>query len=159
VALSRGERDPYVAAAEWREVDRLAVDREPEDEAGVFGERIAALAPDAVIDMLCFKPESAQQLVEALRPQRPLLLHCGTIWVHGAAAPVPVTEDEPRPGFGEYGVGKAAIETLLHRETRRRGTKRGTASGPYHWSVAVDHAGGHWLERRHSHERRTGSTS
>jgi uncharacterized protein YbjT (DUF2867 family) len=39
VALSRGERDPYVAAAEWRAVDRVAVDRELEDGAGVFGER------------------------------------------------------------------------------------------------------------------------
>jgi nucleoside-diphosphate-sugar epimerase len=121
VALSRGERAPYVAAAEWRTVDRVAVDRELEDEAGVFGERIAALAADAVIDMLCFTPESAQQLVEALQPTRPLLVHCGTIWVHGAAARVPVTEDEPRTGFGEYAVGKIAIETLLQRETRAGG--------------------------------------
>jgi nucleoside-diphosphate-sugar epimerase len=121
VALSRGEREPYVAAAEWRAVERVVVDRELEDGAGVFGERIASLAADVVIDMLCFTPESAQQLVEALRPTRPLLLHCGTIWVHGAAARVPVTEDEPRTGFGEYGVGKVAIETLLHRETRAGG--------------------------------------
>jgi nucleoside-diphosphate-sugar epimerase len=28
-----------------------------------------------------------------------------------------VTEDEPRTGYGEYGIGKAAIETLLHRES------------------------------------------
>jgi len=67
--------------------------------------------------MLCFTPESAQQLVDALRPTRPLLLHCGSIWVHGPASRVPVTEDEPRTAYGEYGTGKAAIETLLHRET------------------------------------------
>jgi nucleoside-diphosphate-sugar epimerase len=121
VALSRGQRDPYVVAAEWRAVERVAVDRELEDGAGVFGERIAALAADAVVDMLCFTRESAQQLVEALRPTRPLLLHCGTIWVHGPAARVPITEDEPRTGFGEYGAGKVAIETLLHRETRAGG--------------------------------------
>jgi nucleoside-diphosphate-sugar epimerase len=30
---------------------------------------------------------------------------------------VPVTEDEPRTAFGAYGVGKMAIEALLHRET------------------------------------------
>ena len=67
--------------------------------------------------MICFTPESARQLVDALRPARPLLLHCGTIWVHGPAARVPVTEDEPRTAFGEYGTGKAAIEALLWRET------------------------------------------
>jgi nucleoside-diphosphate-sugar epimerase len=117
VALSRGEREPYSPAPEWRAVRRLTVDREAEDAAGTFGERIAALQADAVVDMICFTAESAGQLVEALRPARPLLLHCGTIWVHGPAARVPVTEDEPRTAFGEYGTGKAAIEALLHRET------------------------------------------
>jgi nucleoside-diphosphate-sugar epimerase len=117
VALSRGEREPYSPAPEWRAVRRLTVDREAEDAAGTFGERIAALQADAVVDMICFTAESAGLLVEALRPARPLLLHCGTIWVHGPAARVPVTEDEPRTAFGEYGTGKAAIEALLHRET------------------------------------------
>jgi nucleoside-diphosphate-sugar epimerase len=117
VALSRGEREPYVAAPEWRAVERVTADREAEDAAGRFGERIAALGADAVIDMLCFTRGSAEQLVESLRASRPLHVHCGTIWVHGAAARVPVTEDEPRTAFGEYGTGKAAIEALLHRET------------------------------------------
>src|SRR3954470_17518660 len=83
VALSRGEREPYLPAPEWRAVERVTADREAEDAAGVFGERIAALKPDAVIDMVCFNAESAQQLVDALRPTRPLLLSCCTIWVHG----------------------------------------------------------------------------
>jgi nucleoside-diphosphate-sugar epimerase len=117
VALSRGEREPYRPAPEWRSVQRVTADRAAEDAAGVFGERIAVLGADAVVDMLCFTPESAQQLVDALRPARPLLVHCGSIWVHGPAARVPVTEDEPRTAFGAYGVGKMEIEALLHRET------------------------------------------
>jgi len=117
VALSRGERQPYHPAPEWGAVARLAVDRDAEDAAGTFGGRIAALGADVVIDMICFTPESARQLVDALRPARPLLLHCGTIWVHGPAARVPIGEDEPRTPFGEYGIGKAAIEALLWRET------------------------------------------
>ena len=117
VALSRGEREPYSPAAEWQFVERVSADREAEDAAGTFGARIAALEPDVVIDMVCFTAASAQQLLDALRPSKPLLLHCGTIWVHGPAARVPVTEDEPRTAFGDYGVGKAEIERLLHRET------------------------------------------
>jgi len=117
VALSRGEREPYSPAPEWRAVERLTVDRDAEDAAGTFGSRIAALGADAVIDMICFTPGSAQQLVDALRPTRPLLVHCGTIWVHGPAARVPITEDEPRTAYGAYGTGKAAIEALLARET------------------------------------------
>jgi nucleoside-diphosphate-sugar epimerase len=117
MALSRGEREPYRPAPEWRSVRRVTVDREAEDAAGTFGDTVAELGPDAVVDMLCFTAASARQLVDALRPARPLLVHCGTIWVHGPAARVPVTEDEPRTAYGEYGTGKAAIEALLHRET------------------------------------------
>jgi nucleoside-diphosphate-sugar epimerase len=132
VAISRGEREPYVPAPEWRRVGRIALDREAAD----FDERIAALGADAVVDMLCFTPASAQRLVDALRPTRPLLVHCGSIWVHGPVARVPVTEDEPRTASGEYGTGKVAIETLLHRETLAGGVPSvvlhpGHISGPW----------------------------
>jgi nucleoside-diphosphate-sugar epimerase len=135
IALSRGEREPYSPAAEWQFAERVTVDREAEDAAGTFGERIAALAPDAVIDMICFTADSARALVDALRPTRPLLLHCGTIWVHGPARRVPITEDEPRTAFGDYGVGKAEIEALLARETLAGGVPSvvlhpGHISGP-----------------------------
>jgi nucleoside-diphosphate-sugar epimerase len=139
VALSRGSREPYQASAEWREVTRLTVDRDAEDAAGRFGDRVAALRPDVVVDLICFTADSARQLVEALRPARPLLVHCGTIWVHGPALRVPVTEDEPRTAYGEYGTGKAEIEALLHRETLAGGVPSvvlhpGHISGPG-WQV------------------------
>lgn len=121
VAMSRGTREPYHPAPEWTRVERIAVDREVEDAAGTFGARVASLRPDVVVDLVCFTAASAAQLVDALRPTRPLLLHCGTIWVHGPAARVPVTEDEPRTPVGEYGLGKAAIEELLHQETHAGG--------------------------------------
>jgi nucleoside-diphosphate-sugar epimerase len=134
-AMSRGLRDPYHPSAQWGAVTRVTVDRDAEDAAGTFGARVAALSPDVVIDLVCFTAASAQQLVDALRPARPLLLHCGTIWVHGPALRVPVTEDEPRTAYGEYGTGKAAIEELLHRETRSGGVPAivlhpGHISGP-----------------------------
>jgi nucleoside-diphosphate-sugar epimerase len=135
VAVSRGERSPYHEAVEWRSVQRVTADRDAEDAAGTFGARIAELRPDAVVDLIAFTPAAAEQLVEALRPTRPLLLHCGTIWVHGRAARVPLTEDEPRTAYGDYGVGKAAIEELLHRETLAGGVPSvvlhpGHISGP-----------------------------
>jgi hypothetical protein len=60
----------------------------------------------------------------------PLLVHCGTIWVHGPALRVPVTEDEPRTGYGEYGMGKVEIEALLHQETLPRGQRPGRRGQP-----------------------------
>ena len=134
-ALSRGTREPYHPGPEWNAVTRVSADRDAEDQAGTFGGRIAALRADAVIDLICFTAGSARQLADALRPARPLLVHCGTIWVHGPALRVPVTEDEPRTAYGEYGTGKAEIEALLHRETLSGGVPSvivhpGHISGP-----------------------------
>jgi len=135
IAMSRGTREPYHASPQWNSVTRVTVDRDAEDAEGAFGAHVASLRPDAVIDLVCFTAASARQLVDALRPSRPLLLHCGTIWVHGPALRVPVTEDEPRTAYGEYGTGKAEIESLLHRETLAGGVPAvvlhpGHISGP-----------------------------
>jgi nucleoside-diphosphate-sugar epimerase len=135
IAVSRGTRGPYHAGPQWDAVTRVITDREAEEAAGMFGRRIAALHPDAVIDLICFTPGSARQLIEELRPRRPLLVHCGTIWVHGPALRVPVTEDEPRTAYGAYGTAKAEIEALLHEETRAGGVPAvvlhpGHISGP-----------------------------
>jgi nucleoside-diphosphate-sugar epimerase len=134
-ALSRGKREPYHSSPEWSGVTSITVDRDAEDADGTFGPRIAALNADVVIDLVCFTADSARQLVDALRPARPLLVHCGTIWVHGPALRVPVTEDEPRTAYGEYGTGKMEIEALLHRETLAGGVPSvilhpGHISGP-----------------------------
>src|ERR1700721_3474715 len=135
IAMSRGKRDPYHRAPEWDQVTRVAVDRDAEDAAGTFGGRVAELRPDVVADLVCFTAASARQLVGALRPERPLLVHCGTVWVHGPALRVPVTEDEPRTAYGDYGTGKMEIEALLHRETLAGGVPAvvlhpGHISGP-----------------------------
>src|SRR5690348_3232617 len=121
IAMSRGIRGPYLQSPEWGSVTTIPVDRDAADAEGTFGDQVAALRPEVVIDLICFTAASARQLVDALRPARPLLVHCGTIWVHGPALRVPLTEDEPRTAYGEYGTGKAQIEDLLHGETRAGG--------------------------------------
>jgi nucleoside-diphosphate-sugar epimerase len=121
VCLSRGEREPYQPHAAWGAVRRVQVDREAEEKAGVFGARVRDLEPEAVIDMICFTPDSARHLVEALRGRVRHFLHCGTIWVHGPSVEVPTTETQPRRPFGEYGINKAAIEAYLLDEARRGG--------------------------------------
>ena len=117
--VCRQRREPYTPHAAWRWVERIGIDREAEEQAGTFGARIADLRPDVVIDMICFTPESARQLVEALRGRVQQLLHCGTIWIYGPSVQVPAMEDQPRRPFGEYGIRKAAAEALLLDEARR----------------------------------------
>jgi nucleoside-diphosphate-sugar epimerase len=119
ICVSRGLKEPYQRDAAWPLVERVEMDRTTEEDAGRFGERIAKLDADAVIDLTCYQLHSAQQLVEALRGTPAHLLHCGTIWVHGPSVEVPTTEAEPRRAFGDYGQRKAAIEDYLLREARR----------------------------------------
>ena len=121
VNVSRGESRPYRRHAAWDDVEQITADRAAEDEAGTFGGRVRALRPDVVIDMICFQPESARQLTEALRGDVQHLLHCGTMWVHGPSTVVPATEELPRAPFGEYGCHKAEIEAYLLDQARRHG--------------------------------------
>ncbi len=121
VVLSRGERTPYQSSGAWNRVEMVQVDRDAEDAAGTFGQRVAGLRPDVVIDLICFTEDSARQLAEAVDGKIQHLLHCGTIWVHGPSMIVPTREDAPRKPFGEYGVQKAAIESYLLDKARRDG--------------------------------------
>ena len=138
IVASRGKHEPYLPHEAWKKVQHIEIDREAEDEAATFAFRIAKLDADAIVDLICFTPESAQQLVGALRNRLrptasplPLLLHCGSMWVHGRPTTVPVTEDMPRHPFGDYGIKKAAIEQLLLDATRR-GDARATVLHPGH---------------------------
>jgi nucleoside-diphosphate-sugar epimerase len=121
INVSRGQRQPYQAHAAWKAVRQVEVDRGAEEAEGTFGRRVRDLHPDVVIDMICFTPASARQLVEALQGQVQHFLHCGTIWIHGPTAQAPTTEEQPRRPFGEYGIQKAAIETYLLDQARRQG--------------------------------------
>lgn len=121
VAISRGSRKPYVKSDAWDRVESVFADRDAEDAAGTFGARVASLAPDAVVDLVCFTLASARQLVEALRGRVEHHLHCGTIWTHGLSAASPLREDDAKAPFGEYGTQKAEIETMLLDEFRAGG--------------------------------------
>ncbi len=140
VAISRGSRQPYRGDPAWGQVRTVSADRDAGDADGSFAPMVAGYEADAVMDLMCFTPESAAALVDALRDRCGHLLHCGTIWVHGHLTQVPATEDAPRHPFGDYGIGKAAIERLLLSETATGGLActvlhAGHISGPGWWVV------------------------
>ena len=135
VNLTRGARAPYVENEAWSQVEQIVVDRAAEDAAGTFGKRVAALRADAVVDMICFTPESASALVEALRGRCGHLIHCGSIWRYGSSVKQPMREEDTSPPLGEYGTQKAAIAELLAAETGSGGLvatvlQPGHISGP-----------------------------
>lgn len=121
VNITRGVSQPYQPHAAWKSVRAVAVERESGEASGTFGRTVRDLEPDVVIDMICFRPESAAHLVEALRGHVGHFLHCGTIWVHGPSLEVPTRESQPRRPFGEYGIGKARIEQYLLEQAHRYG--------------------------------------
>ncbi|MGI8416054.1 MAG: NAD-dependent epimerase/dehydratase family protein [Nakamurella sp.] len=121
IVVSRAQRAPYSSSGAWRSVRTISIDRESAEQEGSFGTQIAALEPDIVIDLICFTPASAEQIVGALRGRVRHFLHCGTIWVHGPSRCVPTTEDQPRRPIGSYGKNKAAIEEYLHQAAQLDG--------------------------------------
>lgn len=121
ISISRQKREPYRYHPAWNDVKQVIIDREESDRTNSFGKQILKLSPEVVIDMICFTPESAGSLVEALEGKVHHFLHCGTIWVHGHSEQVPTDETQPRKPFGEYGIRKAAIESLLLSAHRKSG--------------------------------------
>jgi nucleoside-diphosphate-sugar epimerase len=119
IEVSRGERQPYRPDPAWNEVRRVHVDRQGAEADGEFGQRIRELRGDVVIDLICFTLESARQVTEALEGEVQHYLSCGTIWVHGPSVTVPITEEQPRRPFGDYGIRKAQIEAYLLDKARR----------------------------------------
>jgi len=117
VVISRGTRQPYRVDPAWGDVEMVTCDREAAEQDGDFGSLVAGLRPDVVVDLTCFTPAQARQLVEALDGQH--VVHTGSVWSYGPSTLVPTTEDAPKHPYGNYGVNKLAIERYLIGEQDR----------------------------------------
>jgi len=131
INITRGVTKPYLAHPAWANVQQLVMDRDAEEQAGTFGDKIAGLKADIVVDMICFTLESAKHLAEALRGRVQHFLHTGTVWVHGHSVTVPTRESDMRAPTGEYGTQKSAIEDYL-LDLSRRGDLPSTIVRPGH---------------------------
>ena len=130
VVISRGLRRAYRDHPVWSEIELVACDREASERDGTFGSLVAGLRPDAVVDLMCFTPAQAQQLVDALDGQH--VIQTGSAWSYGASTLVPTTEDAPKNPYGTYGIHKLAIEQYLLGQDRVPATvvHPGHISGP-----------------------------
>ncbi|MBN1643070.1 MAG: NAD-dependent epimerase/dehydratase family protein [Anaerolineae bacterium] len=92
------------------------------DDLGARADPIAAFAPEAVIDAICFRPEQARDLVAHLGHVQRLIL-ISTVDVYGeeiGAAPVDETRT-PTP-VSAYGIGKLACERVVFDALGARAT-------------------------------------
>lgn len=129
--VARGDSKPYLPNPAWKAVETVQIDRAAAERAGTFGGQIAELGADIVIDMICFTPESAAQLAQALKSRVSHLIHIGTIWVHGHSLTTPTREEDARDPIGDYGVKKSLIEDML-LSMSRRGEMPATVVRPGH---------------------------
>jgi nucleoside-diphosphate-sugar epimerase len=117
VAMQRGLREPYSNASSWEKVEKIHLDRTEEEKKGSFGEAVAAVGADVVIDLILFIKENLPQLVEALSGKCGHFIFCGTMWVYGPTEFAPISEEHPRMADEDYGRNKAEIEHELLRLT------------------------------------------
>jgi len=137
--VSRGKSKPYKKDSAWNQVKNVTIDRD--QEGGVeFSKKIAALNADIVVDLISFTLESTRQMVNALKNSNlSHYLFCSSIWVHGIAEILPLTEDLPKYPICEYGRQKAESEAWLHTLYRQEGFPEtvvmpGQISGPG-WNI------------------------
>ncbi|MBA3684015.1 MAG: NAD-dependent epimerase/dehydratase family protein [Planctomycetes bacterium] len=114
--LNRGKSQPPPPAG----VEQLIADRH---DAAVLSAALKGRSFDATVDMLCFNPDQARMLTEAL-PRHGHLVFCSTVCALGTRwTSFPVSEDAtpaPEPTFG-YGVEKAAAEAWFTAYAQRSG--------------------------------------
>ena len=125
--VSRGISHQYVENEAWKEVSQLDLDREAEG----FEDKIAALSPDCVIDMICFENADMEKLIDRLAGNTGHYLVCGSIWMHGISETVPLKEEECRCPLEHYGEQKGLMDFTIARRFRESGFP-GTAVHPGH---------------------------
>lgn len=123
ISVSRGTAEPYSHHRAWSQVQRIHVDRKAEEAEGKFGQRIADLEAEIVVDLMAYEPAQARQIVETLRAKGGCehYLFCSTIWVYGHLTTVPADEAQACFPLEKYGKDKLEIEGWLMGLARREG--------------------------------------
>lgn len=109
--VSRGQRRPYAEDGAWASVKFVTCDRQQAEADGVFGKLVAQQEPDGVVDLTCFTPQQAQQLLDPLDGQH--VVTTGSNWSFGRSTVVPMTEDVPKVPLTNSDRGKIAMENHL----------------------------------------------
>ena len=97
----------------WPAVQWILADREKEEEAGTWGDRMRSIETDVVIDLICYQTSQQQLMCEAFEGRIRQFLHCGTIWSYGPTHYAPYEESHPRRPLNSYGIKKMEIEKFL----------------------------------------------
>lgn len=138
-SISRGIKAPYTAEnPTWKQVHYIHCDRNQLAKEKKFGQMIADLKPDVIVDTTCFDTETLDELCTPIlknsaSASKVKLIEIGSIWVYGYKITAPVTEDHVHNAICDYGKGKTAMETMC-RELSQSGKINTTVLHPGHIS-------------------------
>ena len=114
-AISRGLAKPYIDFPEWKEAQKVVMDRLALEKGEGFGRKIAAMHPDIVVDMISYDYHSTMETVDALKGTNlSQYLITSSIREHGAGFTVPADESMPRDPISPY--GKDKVRSISYRE-------------------------------------------
>lgn len=117
ISVCRGNRSYFLDAPEFDQVEEVHLNREDED----FAQQVADLGCDVVVDIICFTQRQAEQMVEALTGSIRHYICVGSIWIHGHARSLPVSEEECRTPTDAYGKAKLEITDYLKQQWHDHG--------------------------------------
>lgn len=99
----------------WGDVEHVILDREAAMKDGIFGQKIAQLRPDILIDIRSFTTDQVRPLVESLQGNVDHMIFTGTDWIHGRPEFACCTEEQSRDcrRLGPYGYEKKLMADYL----------------------------------------------
>lgn len=138
VSITRGNSVPYEYDPAWEKAVAVRMDRTKEPH---FAEKIAAMNPDVVVDLINFDLKDTIAMADALkRTNCRQYLFCSSCWAHGRAEVLPFCpDDNNKAPLDEYGKQKFASEQYLKELYRTEGFPAtiimpGQISGPG-WTI------------------------
>lgn len=121
ISISRGTAKPYWYHPAWKSIQTIHVDRKADEADGKFGQRVADVGADIVVDLMAYDLEQAKQVVNAIKGKVDHYLFCSTIWVYGPLTTIPADETQATFPIDEYGTKKLEIEQWLNAFVKREG--------------------------------------
>jgi len=138
VAITRRMSKPYEDCPEWHRVERVLIDRDNDPE---FIEKLKAMNPDIIVDLVNFNIAETKKIVENFKGSAlSHYLYCSSCWTHGMTENIPLDPDDLRKApLDDYGKDKFASEMYLKEEYRKNGFPAtiimpGQISGPG-WTI------------------------
>lgn len=137
IAVTRSESKPYEWDYAWDKAQRVLLDRKAPD----FYDRLKAMNPDIIVDLVNFDIAETRKMVETFQgTQLSHYLYCSSCWAHGRAEQLPFDPDDLlKEPLDDYGKDKFASELYLKEQYRQNGFPAtiilpGQISGPG-WTI------------------------